>query len=69
MVSKLGDIMRMKFVISGEYDLTDDILERLRIYGTADPKECADIDSENDPIEFLNIIDVSPVDFRIEPAD
>lgn len=46
--------MKLRLYIEADYEITDDLAERERIYGTADPDECAKVDEGTDPIELLD---------------
>jgi hypothetical protein len=61
--------MRMQFVIIGEYDLEDNLAERLNNYGTTDPAECARMDMKLEPSDFMFLADLKVTMFHIEPAD
>jgi len=58
----------MQVVIVGEYELDDVLKERENAYGVTDPAECAKVDMDNDPSEFLFIADVAVTMFRIKPV-
>lgn len=49
--------MKAQVVFNIEYDLTDDLDERQRIYESTDPYDCARLDEQNTPSEFMNIMD------------
>jgi hypothetical protein len=59
--------MKMQFVVIGEYTLSDQLDERQNAYGTTDSIECAAVDMQNDPIEFLSLADPMVTMFHIEP--
>ncbi|GAA0853376.1 hypothetical protein ACFQVD_26640 [Streptosporangium amethystogenes subsp. fukuiense] len=49
--------MKMRLIVTGEYDVTDDPAERQRIYGATDPFECAKVDAENSAEDLLALAD------------
>jgi hypothetical protein len=61
--------MKMRFVITGEYDIEDNLAERLNNYGTTDPAECAAVDMQHKPGEWLYLSHTRVTMFHIEPAE
>ena len=57
--------MKMFVTVGAEYGIPDDPEERRRIYGTADPDECARIDMGNSVASILEISEVTS--FTITP--
>ncbi|MCC5574517.1 hypothetical protein IMZ11_02540 [Microtetraspora sp. AC03309] len=49
--------MKMRVTVVGEYDLTDDLADRERDYGTTDLYECAKIDENNPVIDLIQFAD------------
>ncbi|MFI7644093.1 hypothetical protein [Nonomuraea sp. NPDC049400] len=45
--------MKLRLIIEADYEVTDDLAERERVYGTSNPAECAKVDEGNNPIELL----------------
>ncbi|GAA3417620.1 hypothetical protein [Streptosporangium vulgare] len=49
--------MKVRLIITGEYDITDDPAQRQQIYGATDPFECAKVDAENSAEDLLSLAD------------
>jgi len=52
--------MRMHVVVEFDYVTADSESERMRVYGTSDSLECAQIDSENSVIDLLELAEYEP---------
>ncbi len=60
--------MKLRATFVFEYDLNDNLEDRLDAYGATDPDECARIDQDDDPITLIEVLtgDDEIVEHRVE---
>lgn len=61
--------MKMTFKLEMSYELTDDMDERMRIYGTIDSQECAEMDAANSVSDLVNWVGCVPVIVSVGPSE